>query len=195
MPWMCRQRGGRGRGHPPRTTRPPFIGSHSGAESPIRDRWPLGGAPRPRSRPRIAAALQRVARRGERHPRTSLPRSAMGCAPKKAAAVTRAASWRGPELLAGRHDRSRRVPPEDSRRSCTLPLLRPEEAGARRWASNRRGGFVSFGGWPPAPSSSRAITCLFRPILGPYLPARELSARTNPILSPRMGMLIEFGPA
>src|SRR6266567_6706488 len=78
MPWMCRQRGGRGRGHPPRTTRPPFIGSHSGAESPIRDRWPLGGAPRPRSRPRIAAALQRVARRGERHPRTSLPRSAMG---------------------------------------------------------------------------------------------------------------------
>ncbi len=32
------------------------------------------------------------------------------------------------------------------------------------------------------------------PILGPYLPGRELSARTNPILNPRM-MLIEFGPA
>src|SRR5260370_1087593 len=26
----------------------------------------------------------------------------------------------------------------------------------------------------PAPSSSRAITCLFRPILGPYLLGREL---------------------
>jgi len=44
----------------PRTTRPRFIASRSGAESAIRDRWPLRGrAPRPRRRPKKAAAVTR----------------------------------------------------------------------------------------------------------------------------------------
>ncbi len=98
------------------------------------------------------------------------------------------AGWRGGPLSrrAGMTDRAaflRRLP--DAPAPCP-------SAGPRR--PEPEGGPVTdeavlsvLAGGPPAPSSSRAITCLFRPILGPYLPAREFSARTNPILSPRMG--------
>src|SRR5439155_1001975 len=95
-------------------------------------------------------------------------------------------AWPPSFWWAGMTDRGaflRRLPDAPAPCSSSGPR-RPEPEGG---PVTDEGVLSVLAGPPLAPSSSRAITSLFRPILGPYLPARELSARMNPILSPRMG--------